>query len=345
MGSVTKKQATLKDIAESVNCSVMTVSRTLNGKSEGHVSESLRNAICRNAERLGYRPSAAAKALRCGSTKTIGMVVGGISGYSQSCFAHAFLRELQKHGYRLHIAITDYNQKEEQRALQEILDTSPDGIRYGLYLPHSGRLYKHLKKKRYPILLNQMDAANDFSVLRYENKRSFEKVMQFFSGRGHRRMALILSRDAQLFPEISEWEKEYSLKVDCFFLKGGDFFSLRKTCSEIAAAKSTCVFGLPSRTISYFLSYIEEEGIRNCPECIGIYGIPRDYFKHPRLFGMVHRPFRPYVEMTAEILLRMIENPGEKRGLFQLPSEFLSPGEVECLYRKQLRDSFFEYFG
>lgn len=69
--------ATIKDIAKSAGVSVTTVSRALNGYSD--VSERTRTKIQQIADELSYSPNALARSLVMKQTKTIGLLVSGIS--------------------------------------------------------------------------------------------------------------------------------------------------------------------------------------------------------------------------------------------------------------------------
>jgi len=55
------------------------VSLVLSGKSAGRVSARTEGAVRRAAQELGYRPNAAARALRTGATRTVGMVVTDVT--------------------------------------------------------------------------------------------------------------------------------------------------------------------------------------------------------------------------------------------------------------------------
>lgn len=68
--------ATLKDIAEAAEVSVFTVSTVLNGKAKkARISEKRAEEILRIADRLNYRPHAAARAMRSQTTRQVGILV------------------------------------------------------------------------------------------------------------------------------------------------------------------------------------------------------------------------------------------------------------------------------
>ena len=73
----TEPKITMKDIAQKLGVSVVTVSKAFNNK-EG-VSEELRAQIKKTAEEMGYRYNATAKALREGHCFNIGVIVASRS--------------------------------------------------------------------------------------------------------------------------------------------------------------------------------------------------------------------------------------------------------------------------
>ena len=67
------KRITIKDVARAADCSFVAVSRVLSGRDLNHVSLDVQKRVRDAAERLGYKPSQAARALRTGRTNTIGL--------------------------------------------------------------------------------------------------------------------------------------------------------------------------------------------------------------------------------------------------------------------------------
>ena len=109
-----EKRVTIREVAESAGCSFVAVSRVLSGKDIHHVSPEMRGRIRDAAERLGYRPSDAARALRTGRTRTIGLLLGAFYNRMEGCVAHALTEAAKQHGYRLILSLTNYDPAEEQ---------------------------------------------------------------------------------------------------------------------------------------------------------------------------------------------------------------------------------------
>lgn len=123
---ITKKNATLYDIARELGLSVTAVSRALNGK-DG-VSEETKAKVKEAAKRLNYTPNILAKSLRINSTKTIGVVVSD-SSYS---FSTGIIKGLEKtaadRGYNIILSNTDKDYEKEKKAIELLASKRIDGL-------------------------------------------------------------------------------------------------------------------------------------------------------------------------------------------------------------------------
>ncbi|HLK57156.1 MAG TPA: LacI family DNA-binding transcriptional regulator [Chthonomonadaceae bacterium] len=69
------RQTTIRDLARELQVSHTTVSRALNGKGEGFISEETRRKVMETAARMNYRPHRVARALATGRTGMIALWV------------------------------------------------------------------------------------------------------------------------------------------------------------------------------------------------------------------------------------------------------------------------------
>ena len=72
-------RVTSVDVARAAGVSQSTVSLVLSGKSRGRISAKTEEAVRRAAEELGYRPNMAARALRTGAARSVGLVVPDVT--------------------------------------------------------------------------------------------------------------------------------------------------------------------------------------------------------------------------------------------------------------------------
>lgn len=94
--------ASIKDIAKECGVSVATVSKALNGHSD--ISQATKEKVRQTAERMGYMPNSAARALKTNRTYNLGVlfVDEANSGLTHEFFAavlDSFKRSAESHGY------------------------------------------------------------------------------------------------------------------------------------------------------------------------------------------------------------------------------------------------------
>jgi DNA-binding LacI/PurR family transcriptional regulator len=116
------------DVARRAGVSQSTVSLVLSGKSAGRISARTEEAVRRAAEELGYRPNVAARALRTGAARTVGLVVTDVT----HPFFGFVLRGAQIAAWRAGyaVALVDVaNDPDRERASFEALRAGPvDGF-------------------------------------------------------------------------------------------------------------------------------------------------------------------------------------------------------------------------
>lgn len=89
---------TLKEVAAKSGVSIATVSNILNGKKK--VSEETKKRILKIVDELGYKPNYMASRLRANKTKTIGLIIEDITGFSSPLLIDGIMYQLEKNGYR-----------------------------------------------------------------------------------------------------------------------------------------------------------------------------------------------------------------------------------------------------
>lgn len=130
-----KSRITLKDVAREAGVNFTLVSKYLTANPQARMTDETRERIKRAIQKLDYRPSAAARALRYGRSKAIGLVVGDLTNAYYAHIANLALKELRPRDYQLLIALEspDYD------PVQSLLSREVDGIIYaGAGKPPSG---------------------------------------------------------------------------------------------------------------------------------------------------------------------------------------------------------------
>jgi DNA-binding LacI/PurR family transcriptional regulator len=105
------RRPTLDDVAKAANVSMMTVSRAM--KNNPHVSPETRERIFAEIDRLGYRPSFSAQALRSGESKLISILEPNLQVPLHIDIMQGARDAAAKHGYRLllHVDSSDVDRR------------------------------------------------------------------------------------------------------------------------------------------------------------------------------------------------------------------------------------------
>ena len=116
----------LKDIANDLGVSVVTVSKVLRNHSD--ISEETRQRVLRRMKELNYRPNLAARALVTGRTYSMGLVVPDLVNPFFSEMAKGLSSVLRKKGYSVLIASSEEDPGLEQQELEQLIARRVDAI-------------------------------------------------------------------------------------------------------------------------------------------------------------------------------------------------------------------------
>jgi LacI family transcriptional regulator len=126
------------DVASEAGVSVGTVSRILNG--DQTVRSKRREAVLAAIDKLGYHPDPVARAMRSGSTRTIGITVRTLRNYSVATFVETILESVAPEGYAVSIADTAMRRQIEATAVEDFQNRHFDGVI--ALSPYSLRTYR-----------------------------------------------------------------------------------------------------------------------------------------------------------------------------------------------------------
>ncbi|MBV9268072.1 MAG: LacI family DNA-binding transcriptional regulator [Acidobacteriaceae bacterium] len=116
----------MKDIAEDLGVSLMTVSKALRGHVD--ISEDTRERILRRARELNYQPNWVARSLATRRTFIVGLVIPDLMHSFFAEIAYGLTRELAPFGYQIVLANSDENAETERRELDLLIARKIDGL-------------------------------------------------------------------------------------------------------------------------------------------------------------------------------------------------------------------------
>lgn len=191
-GPNTSRPASIKDIARAAKVSHSTVSRAL--RNSPLISPQTAESIRRIAQKLGYRPSAAARSLVTDRTYTVGVVVTNISDPFVAGVVRGIEDAASEQGFSVFLANSNADPDQEIRVVRSFEERRVDGIvvtssRVGaLYVPL-------LTRRQIPIVLlnNQHPSEFAHSVM-IDNAQGSLEATRHLIELGHRRVAYLGDR-------------------------------------------------------------------------------------------------------------------------------------------------------
>jgi len=181
---------TRKDVARYAGVSTAVVSYVVNGgpkkvapATEAKVQDAIRV--------LGYRPNAAARALKLGSSETLGLVVPDISNPFFALLAHAVEDAAAELGYALVLTNSDGNFAKELRHVRNLAARQVDGVVLSSVLMEP-RL-TDLESAEIPVvLLNHSADAPGFNSVGVDLVAGAKSAVEHLIGHGHTNIALAM---------------------------------------------------------------------------------------------------------------------------------------------------------
>lgn len=125
-GTIVRMAVRLKDIAQDLGVSVVTVSKVLRNHSD--ISEETRRRVLKRIKELNYRPNLAARALITGRSNTVGLIVPDLLHPFFSQVAKAMSGALRARGYGLLISSSEDDAALERAEVESLLARRVDAV-------------------------------------------------------------------------------------------------------------------------------------------------------------------------------------------------------------------------
>ncbi|WP_223694292.1 LacI family DNA-binding transcriptional regulator [Leifsonia poae] len=191
-----RRPVTLDDVALKAGVSQPTASRVLNG-SDRKVAESYRERVLAAARELGYTPNLAAQVIARGSSRTVALVISGISDPYFSAMAAAIMRQAESVDLRVSIAVTDRRPDRELDLVRELRGQQPRAIILAgtgyVDPPTGGELEAELRRYEETggrvVLISRSDLP--FETVTFDNHDGARQLAADLATLGYRR-ALVL---------------------------------------------------------------------------------------------------------------------------------------------------------
>lgn len=196
------QRVTLQDIAQRTGFTVNTVSRALKNKSD--ISAATCQYIQGVAHEMGYIRNQMASALRSGHTRTLGVIVSGMSNPYYGVMTDAIQDEAARHGYSPLILCSRDDPDLELQAAESAMSRQVDGM---LLFPCNGsrRTIERMKAVGMPFVLmaRRFHTGEEDSVVCDEEAGAYLATRHLIEA-GRRRLAYLSSHDIVFSSEQRE---------------------------------------------------------------------------------------------------------------------------------------------
>nr|WP_285726515.1 LacI family DNA-binding transcriptional regulator [Psychromicrobium sp. YIM S02556] len=185
---------TRKDVARLAGVSTAVVSYVINDGPR-RVSPATALKVRDAVAVLGYRPNAAARALKLGSSELLGMVVPVITNPFFASLTHAVERAAARRGYALLVATSGGSVKKEREQINHLASRRVDGVFLSSVLFEPD--LSDLEELRIPsVLLNHSVEASGFNSVGVQLAEGSRVAVDHLRGHGHRDIALVMGNNA-----------------------------------------------------------------------------------------------------------------------------------------------------
>jgi LacI family transcriptional regulator len=182
-----RKRVRLSEVAREAGVSPATVSRAITQPEL--LSRETRARVRAAAERLGYRPDAAAQALASGRSRTIGAVMPTLDNAIFSRALQGMQTQLSSEGYQLLVASHDYSMAAEASAVRMLLSRGVDGLML-VGAERAAETAAILSDVTTPVVFTWCRAPDTPSVM-IDNVKAGRLASEHLLALGHRRIGIV----------------------------------------------------------------------------------------------------------------------------------------------------------
>ncbi len=273
------KPATIKDIAQKLNISISTVSRSLRNAPD--VNNETKQAVIALSEELNYQPNRLALSLRQKQTHTIGVIVPNLD-YVLSAMVKGIDEVALEAGYTVMVCQSNESYGREILNTRRLLDSLVDG--FIISVSSETKIFDHFKKvqdRGLPmVVFDRVTPDLVAPSVRLDNEEGGFLATEHLLEQGYKRIA-ILAGPANLGVSNSRLEgylkalKKYKIKKDnnliiyCDFNQDYAYYATR----ELLALKKRpdAIFTISDRMAIGAMLAIKEKGLK-MPHDIGLVG-------------------------------------------------------------------------
>lgn len=189
--------AGIRDVAKYAGVSPSTVSRTLSGVA--FVEPETKEKVMRAVRELNYKPNLAARSLKKGGSRLIGLVLPDISNPYFPEAVKSLELAASKSGYSLILCDALGNEQKETEYFDNLRQLCVDGI---LYISSTERI-DHIRPYigEIPMVILNRTFEAGAPCINIDNKKAAGQAMAYFMEQGHRKVSLFITDEKRQYNE------------------------------------------------------------------------------------------------------------------------------------------------
>ncbi len=191
-------RVTIRTVAEDAGVSVAAVSKVM--RNAYGVSEALRQNVVESIERLGYRPSVAARGMR-GQTYTLGVLLVGIDNPFLSQVFDGIAGVADAAGFKVLLGVGAAKMPMEAKLIEQMIDNHMDGVVMVAAQLSGQTLETFARQIPISVIGHHEATATGFDTVNSDDRAGARLAVEAFLAKGYRDIAMI-----SLGPEADQLE-------------------------------------------------------------------------------------------------------------------------------------------
>ncbi|WP_445503448.1 LacI family DNA-binding transcriptional regulator [Microvirga sp. G4-2] len=331
-----RKRVTIKDVAHETGLALSTVSNALAGKT--YVSDETRALVRAAAEKLGYRASVVARALRMQRSFTIGVLIADVSNPSSADFVRGVEDVVLREKCTLLLCNTDGDEEKQLSHMRTLIDRQVDGMVLISQHCTSAKVRELLDASVPFVLVQRRSARHKDNYVGSDNCEGLSQAIHYAHSLGHRRIGFVQGPDdssaarerLETFLAVADSLK---LKVEQDLIYRGDytfdsgvtagqcFCAMRRRPTCILASSDINALGIIQSALDADLTVPSDLSV------IGLDDISLASFRRIDL-TTIQLQKRDIGIAAAELLMRKIRQPSSRPQQIVLPTKLIIRGSV-----------------
>lgn len=313
--------ASIKDVAKLAGVSSSTVSRILSNKL--NVKDDTRDRVMQAVNQLNYKPSMAAKSLRNGESKLLGLIIPNIERPFYPKVIKNIEQLANEKGYSIILCDASESTKKEREFLEVLNGLYVDGI---IFLPTTEET-EHIRDfvGKLPIIIINRNFNLGLTCVLGDDYSGGYEIGKYLISQGHRRLSCVIDNRRRNY-NIERYdgfcralrENDIDISEDNVIRNAAstqDIYERMKTLLQ-RKERPTAVFAFDD-TLAYGVYQAAQELGISIPEELSVVGydnLSYDEFMFPPLASYEH-PFREINETVLNLLLDEIREKSGPKGM------------------------------